>query len=73
MWRCPKCGSTNLNQYRMPYGPMWCMDCAFRIEDKNITPNPFYAEDEKQDDAEQEKPNRPGLGEQLAVRGKKKT
>jgi len=72
MWRCPKCGSTRLDQYRMPYGPMWCMDCAFRIEDKTITPNPFYAEDQKRDDPQGEKPERPGLGEQLAARKEKK-
>lgn len=38
---CPECGSTRINQYRMPYGPIWCMDCGFRVEDKTATPNPF--------------------------------
>lgn len=72
MWRCPQCGSTRLDQYRMPYGPMWCMDCLFRIEDKTITPNPFYLEEENQDSLEQQKPNQSGLGEQLAAYNKKK-
>ncbi|MBN1537812.1 MAG: hypothetical protein JW908_13830 [Anaerolineales bacterium] len=67
MWRCPKCGSTRLEQYRMPYGPMWCLDCFFRVEEKSISPNPFYIEDE-----DQAQPSRPGLGEQLAAGQKKK-
>ena len=25
----------------MPYGPMWCRDCGFRVEEKMDTPNPF--------------------------------
>lgn len=72
MWRCPKCGSTRLDQYRMPYGPMWCMDCAFRVEEKTITPNPFYVADQKQDGAEGEAADQSGLGEQLAALSKKK-
>lgn len=40
MYKCPKCKGT-INQYRMPTGPMWCIDCGFRIEDKNKHPNPF--------------------------------
>jgi hypothetical protein len=39
--RCPRCDSTRINQFRMPYGPMWCSDCGFRVEDKNEIPNPF--------------------------------
>ncbi|TFG67256.1 MAG: hypothetical protein E4H27_09225 [Anaerolineales bacterium] len=39
--RCPECGSTDINQYNMPYGPMWCMGCGFRVEEKNDQPNPF--------------------------------
>lgn len=38
---CPECGSSDINQYRMPYGPMWCMACGFRVEEKNNQPNPF--------------------------------
>jgi transcription initiation factor TFIIIB Brf1 subunit/transcription initiation factor TFIIB len=41
MGRCPKCGSSQIEQYRMPYGPIWCRDCGFRVEDKTATPNPF--------------------------------
>jgi transcription initiation factor TFIIIB Brf1 subunit/transcription initiation factor TFIIB len=54
MLRCPKCGGTKINQYRMPFGAMWCMECEFRIEEKKISPNPFveaakeFAEREKQ-------------------------
>lgn len=70
MWRCPKCGSTRLEQYRMPYGPMWCQECQFRIEDKTVSPNPFYVEEEDQGDAEQKKSYQSGLGEQLATRRK---
>jgi len=47
------------------------MDCPFRVEEKNITPNPFYVE-ENQDSLEQEKPNQSGLGKQLAAWYKKK-
>ncbi len=32
--KCPECGSTRIEQYRMPYGPMWCLECGFRVEDK---------------------------------------
>ena len=39
--KCPECGSTRINQFRMPYGPIWCMDCGFRVEDKTAVPNPF--------------------------------
>jgi hypothetical protein len=56
----------------MPYGPMWCKDCFFRIEDKTITPNPFYVEKENQGDVKQEKSDQSGLGEQLAAQHEKK-
>ena len=39
--KCPQCGSVEINQYRMPTGPMWCMKCEFRVEDKTAVPNPF--------------------------------
>ena len=67
MWRCPKCGSTRLEQYMAPYGPLWCLDCSFRIEDKTATPNPFYVADENEVDLDQKKPDPPGMGEQLAA------
>jgi transcription initiation factor TFIIIB Brf1 subunit/transcription initiation factor TFIIB len=41
MYKCPECGGTQINQYRMPFGAMWCMTCGFRVEDKNKVPNPF--------------------------------
>ena len=33
MGRCPECGSSRIDQYRMPYGPIWYVDCGFRVED----------------------------------------
>jgi hypothetical protein len=51
---------------------MWCKDCFFRIEDKTITPNPFYVEKENQGDVKQEKSDQSGLGEQLAAQHEKK-
>ena len=41
MYKCPKCGSPAVNQYRMPTGPMWCTACNFRVNDKTAYPNPF--------------------------------
>ena len=38
---CPKCDGRNVNQYRMPSGPMWCDDCGYRVEEKEGTGNPF--------------------------------
>jgi hypothetical protein len=49
---------------------MWCQECQFRIEDKTVSPNPFYVEEEDQGDAEQKKSYQSGLGEQLATRRK---
>ena len=71
MWRCPQCGSSRLDQYRMPYGPMWCQDCQFRIEDKTITPNPFYVEDDNLAGQKPEKSNQIKLGQHLANQSKK--
>jgi hypothetical protein len=39
----------------------------FRIEEKTVTPNPFYVEEESQVGLEEE-PAQSGLGEQLANR-----
>jgi len=64
MAKCPKCGGTRLETFRMPYGPMWCEDCGFRIEHKEEPGNPFL-----DDEAPAESPptkRRPGLGEQMA-------
>jgi len=41
--RCPKCKSTNVNQYRMPTGPIWCGDCGYRVEHKESDKS-FYEE-----------------------------
>ena len=46
LYKCPKCGVTKINQYRMPFGAMWCMGCGYRIEDKNKKPNPFIVTEE---------------------------
>lgn len=40
-YKCPQCGGTKINQYRMPFGPMWCDTCGYRVKDKNQVPNPF--------------------------------
>jgi hypothetical protein len=57
--RCPECGSTRIEQYMMPYGPMWCMDCGFRVEDKMAQPNPFIDTDEDETPAEPPAPPLP--------------
>lgn len=44
MYICPKCDSTHINQERRLEGPMWCMDCDFRIERKEKPGNPFVPE-----------------------------
>lgn len=38
---CPKCGSSNIGQYRMITGPIWCSDCGYRVEKKEIDKS-FY-------------------------------
>lgn len=32
--KCPKCGSNNIDTYRMMTGPIWCTDCYHRVENK---------------------------------------
>jgi hypothetical protein len=39
--KCPECKSSNINSFRMPYGPKWCKDCGFRVEQKELH-DPFY-------------------------------
>lgn len=39
--KCPKCGSTRIDEEMWFYGPMVCLDCGFRVEDKTARPNPF--------------------------------
>jgi transcription initiation factor TFIIIB Brf1 subunit/transcription initiation factor TFIIB len=66
--RCPECGSTRIEEYRMPYGPMWCLDCGFCVEEKYAKPNPFVVrEDEDQAFPRRAEPDRPMLGEQMAA------
>lgn len=31
---CPACKSTNVAQYRMINGPIWCVNCGYRVEHK---------------------------------------
>jgi transcription initiation factor TFIIIB Brf1 subunit/transcription initiation factor TFIIB len=62
MYKCPECGGTKIDQYRMPFGEMWCMTCGFRIEDKNKTPNPFV-EAAKNDAKQAAKPDRANQGD----------
>lgn len=38
--KCPRCGSTSINQFRMPTGAIWCVNCGFRVEQKELG-NPF--------------------------------
>ena len=68
MEKCPECGSSRIEQYMMPYGPMWCVDCGFRVEDKTASTNPFIsAEDRDQAAPSQIEQDRPMLGEQLSA------
>ena len=48
MPKCPKCGSSAIGQYRMPTGPMWCISCNFRVNDKTAYPNPFIDSSQSQ-------------------------
>ena len=68
MLRCPECGSSRVDQYMMPYGPMMCLDCGFRVEDKNAQPNPFLYEGDEEPVAPEPEGPRPGLGAQMAAR-----
>jgi transcription initiation factor TFIIIB Brf1 subunit/transcription initiation factor TFIIB len=36
MVKCPKCQSKNVGQYRSPVGPIWCRDCGYRVEQKEL-------------------------------------
>ncbi|MBN2393807.1 MAG: hypothetical protein JXR84_23950 [Anaerolineae bacterium] len=71
MWRCPICGSTNLEQTRSIDGEMFCLDCGFRVEDKSVVPNPFFVKDAVR--SEPAEPTHPPLGEQMAVLYKSKS
>ena len=65
MTKCPDCGSTRIETFRMPYGPMWCMDCGFRVEHKEEPGNPFLDDEAPAEDPPAKR--RPGLGEQIAA------
>lgn len=43
--RCPECGSTNIDQYRMLTGAVWCIDCYFTASKKEEY-NPFIVDKE---------------------------
>ena len=38
---CPKCGSRHIDQFRMLTGSIWCMDCGYTVENKEID-HSFY-------------------------------
>ena len=59
MVRCPECGSTRIEEYLMPYGPMWCMDCGFGVEEKMDPSNPFIETEEPEITAEPPAPPLP--------------
>ena len=65
MSKCPECGRTRIETFRMPYGPMWCMDCGFRVEHKEEPGNPFIDEEASSDASPPE--HRPALGEQMVA------
>ena len=47
--KCPKCGSTNIGTYRMPTGAIWCNDCNYRVEHKEIDKSFFIENDDKKE------------------------
>ena len=63
MSKCPRCSGTNIQTFRMPYGPMWCGDCGFYVEHKEEPGNPFIDEDVSSEVSTPER--RPALGEQM--------
>ena len=65
--RCPKCGGSRVDQYMMTTGPMVCLDCGFRVEDKTAQPNPFVYEGDDDPAAPEPEGPRPGLGAQMAA------
>lgn len=42
--KCPECGSTNVNQYRMLTGAIWCGDCYYTAPEKEKH-NPFIIDE----------------------------
>jgi transcription initiation factor TFIIIB Brf1 subunit/transcription initiation factor TFIIB len=51
--KCPKCGSTRIDEIMSFYGPMYCLDCGFRVEDKTKKPNPFFSAAEEETAAQE--------------------
>jgi hypothetical protein len=51
--KCPKCGSTRIDEAMWFYGPMVCLDCGFRVEDKTARPNPFFGAAEEETAAQE--------------------
>ena len=45
--KCPKCNSGNVGTYRMPTGAIWCIDCGYRVEHKEIDRS-FFTEYDKE-------------------------
>jgi len=52
--RCPICKSTNINQFRTPVGKIWCSDCLFSVERKEIN-NPFIKKIKKKTEIRNER------------------
>jgi len=46
-YQCPNCKGKIIDQYRSPFGPMWCVECGFMVEDKNVKDNPFIIKNNK--------------------------
>lgn len=46
MLQCPICKSSNINQYRMMTGAIWCNDCNYTVEQKEKY-NPFIVKEDK--------------------------
>lgn len=53
--QCPKCNSTHIGQYRMLTGSIWCNECNFEVDHKEIN-NPFLKDTREWKDITQEKP-----------------
>ncbi len=45
--KCPKCGSFEVNTYRMLTGVIWCNKCGFRVEHKERDSS-FYIQVEEE-------------------------
>lgn len=43
---CPVCDNTDIDQYRMPTGPIWCRRCGLSVPKKEKF-NPFVSDEEE--------------------------